>query len=90
MKEYTLEQVLSSEIERVAKEKERNLDNIQKLKVRAAVAVGNEKARLEALVVLHQGQKVVLDNITPEVIEQRAQERFEKLSSRQPKPSNDN
>lgn len=86
MKEYTLEQVLSSEIERVAKEKERNLENIQKLEARAAAAVGDEKTRLEALVVLHQGQKAVLDNITPEVIEQRAQERFEKLSSRQPKP----
>lgn len=88
MKEYTLEQVLSSEIERVAREKERNLDNIQKLQVRAAVAVGDEKARLEALIVLHQGHKIVLDAITPEVIEAKAQERFEKLNSRQPRINN--
>lgn len=88
MKEYTLEQVLSSEIERVAREKERNLENIQKLEARAAAAVGDEKARLEALIVLHQGQKAVLDNVTPEVIEEKAQQRFDRLSSRQPRIDN--
>ena len=88
MKEYTLEEVLASEIERAAREKEKNLENIQKLQARAEAAVGAEKARLEALVTLHENHKATLDSVTPEVIEARAQEKFEKLSSRQPKIDN--
>ena len=88
MKEYTLEEVLASEIERAAREKEKNLENIQKLQERAAAAVGEEKTRLEGLIALHQNHKATLDSVTPEVIEAKAQEKFEKLSSRQPKIDN--
>lgn len=78
MKEKTLEEFITLEIKRVEREKERNLNNIQRLQERLSNANGDEKVRIEELINLQLNHKSILESITTESIEVIAQEKFEK------------
>jgi hypothetical protein len=77
-KEITLEELIVKEKEGHEKRKELALSNVQKIEQRAAEATGEEKARLEALVVLHKEHQAQLKKVTKKQLEASAKEKFEK------------
>ena len=80
-KEFTLEQLIVREKEGHEKRKELALNNVQKIEQRAALATGDEKTRLEALVVLHKNNHSNLLAVTEEQLVASANERFSKRNN---------
>lgn len=78
MKEKTLEEFITLETERVNRERERTMGNIQRLQERLSNSNRDEKIRIEELINLQLKHKSILESITTESIEVIAQEKFEK------------
>lgn len=76
IKDLTLEELIAKQQENKAKKLAQNAENIAKISARAAAASGAEKARLEALLVVHQAHKAEVEASDPVAI---ATERFNKL-----------
>ena len=77
-KELTLEELVLKEKEGHDKRKELAASNVQKIEQRAAQATGEEKTRLEALVVFHKEHEANLKKVTKKQLEASAKEKFEK------------
>ena len=80
-KEITLEELIVKEKEGHEKRKELAGNNVLKIMERAAAATGSEKARLEALVVLHKNNHSNLLAVTEEQLVASANERFSKRNN---------
>ena len=76
IKDLTLEELIAKQQENKAKKLAQNAENIAKISGRAAAAQGAEKARLEALLGVHEAHKAGVEASDPVAI---ATERFNKL-----------
>ena len=80
-KEITLEELIVKEKEGHEKRKELAGNNVLKIMERAASATGQEKERLEALIVLHKNNHSNLLAVTEEQLIASANERFSKRNN---------